>query len=87
MTPTSPAAPQVRLRPEGGGGFAPALGGGSGANRAAGGPEDGQLGAARPFPQLSGDRPRAGVKRPPGGAVGRCRCWRTGGRDKTGMRT
>lgn len=26
-----------------------------------------------------GDRPRAGVKRPPGGAVGRCRCWRTGG--------
>ena len=25
-----------------------------------------------------GDRPRAGVKRPPGGAVGRGRCWRTG---------
>lgn len=26
-----------------------------------------------------GARPRAGVKRPPGGAVGRCRGWRTGG--------
>lgn len=24
------------------------------------------------------DQPRAGVKRPPRGAVGRCRCWRTG---------
>ncbi len=32
---------EVRPRPEGGGGFAPALGGGSGANRAAGGPEEG----------------------------------------------
>lgn len=30
---------EVRARPEGGGVFAPALGGGSGANRAAGGPE------------------------------------------------
>ena len=26
-----------------------------------------------------GDRPRVGAKRPPGGAVGRCRCGRTGG--------
>ena len=42
MTPTPPvsSAPEVRARPEGGGDFAPALGGGSGANRAAGGPEE-----------------------------------------------
>jgi hypothetical protein len=26
-----------------------------------------------------GGRARVGAKRPPGGAVGRCRCWRTGG--------
>jgi hypothetical protein len=32
---------EVRSRPEGGGGFAPALGGGAGANRAAGGPGKG----------------------------------------------
>lgn len=28
--------------------------------------------------RTSGDRPRAEAKRPPVGAVGRCRCWRTG---------
>lgn len=38
---------QVRPRPEGGGDFAPARGGGSGANRAAGGPEEKDLRAAR----------------------------------------
>jgi hypothetical protein len=34
------ALSKVRPWPEGGGDFAPALGGGSGANRAAGGPEE-----------------------------------------------
>ena len=36
--PTVSRTTEVRPRPEGGGDFAPALGGGSGANRAAGGP-------------------------------------------------
>ncbi len=42
MTPptSDPRQTQVCPRPEGGGDFAPALGGGSGANRAAGGPEE-----------------------------------------------
>ena len=31
--------------------------------------------------RTGGDRPRAEAKRPPGGAVGRCRCWRTGGQE------
>ncbi len=35
---------EVRARPEGGGHFAPALGGGSGANRTAGGPGTGSKG-------------------------------------------
>ena len=38
---------EVRARPEGGGVFAPALGGGSGANRAASGPEEFDGKAAR----------------------------------------
>jgi len=33
-----------------------------------------------------GDRPRAEAKRPPGGAVGRCRCGRTGGGDAPAVR-
>lgn len=39
---------QVRPRPEGGGDFAPALGGGSGANRAASGPDGNSHPAAVP---------------------------------------
>jgi hypothetical protein len=41
MTPPDSRPSEVRPRPEGGGDFAPALGGGSGANRAAGGPGKG----------------------------------------------
>jgi len=33
-----------------------------------------------------GSRPRGGAKRPPGGAAGRCRCWRTGGVFLAGLR-
>jgi hypothetical protein len=40
---TCTAQCEVRPRPEGGGDFAPALRGGSGANRAAGGPEESEF--------------------------------------------
>lgn len=68
----SQCATQVRARPEGGGGFAPALGGGSGANRAAGGPEGGDFTSA--VPDLIRDLSRADT-RP-----------RLGGRDCGGAR-
>ncbi len=46
---SSHSTTEVRPRPEGGGDFAPALGGGSGANRAAGGPGDKALATAHRF--------------------------------------
>lgn len=52
MTPASPAATQVRARPEGGDGFASALGGGSGANRFAGEPAGANC---NPVPGLTRD--------------------------------
>jgi len=60
--------PQVRPGPEGGGGFAPALGGGSGANRAASGPGWGRMAGAHHGP--SRDRCVAGDERSPTQAGG-----------------
>ena len=47
--PSASHTTEVRPRPEGGGGFAPALGGGSGANRVAGDPGDAALTFGRRF--------------------------------------
>lgn len=61
MTPLSFSATQVRPRTEGGGDFAPALGGGSGANRFASEPECRHSDRQPQSPHRAHLRPRAAL--------------------------